>query len=480
MLFPSSKKMKIEVPAFLGGMNGSVDENVLSLAQAKEVVNFDVSGGALRAGLGLSELDFGGCQNFKQRLAEVGNILWVCQFRRMKQDGARGDFLICLSEAGDLVAVDIVSDQPNKTIWTGIEEVPVAVNYNLESEDVVIFCGKNFPMIVWNGVDDAYSVADAPQVTSMVVHYERLFATASGAEKNSVWFSDDLDPTNWTLSLLEAGFVQMVDERGASNKVLSFLDYVYVFREYGIARISGYGDQTQFLVSQLSTSSGKIFPNTVTLCGDVVLFLAEDGIYSFNGLSTTKILPAFTSFFEGVDNTDAVATAGDGKWFLSAKMWLENADGIRVLTPVVLEYDLNKKKVCVGTGLGVVCLAPLRTEQGSKVLAVAEHNGTKTVYEIDHSGAVLGESLSGVWKSTWSDLSCPQMQKMVRRIALYTKNWATVTIETDSQKQVVDFYGDRHPDYRMVAVRGTRMRFVIEANAKDAEISGFVAELFLR
>ena len=84
-------------------------------------------------------------------------------------------------------------------------------------------------MLVYNGVDEAYRVAQAPKISSMTVHYERLFATSTG-ESNQIWFSKELDPINWDINLESAGFIEMNDERGALLKVMSFLDYVYVFR----------------------------------------------------------------------------------------------------------------------------------------------------------------------------------------------------------------------------------------------------------
>ena len=71
--------------------------------------------------------------------------------------------------------------------------------------------------------------------TSMDIHYERLFVTTTN-EKSKVLFSDDLDPTLWSIDLSEAGFIEMVDERGALNRVISFNDYLYIFRDYLAAR----------------------------------------------------------------------------------------------------------------------------------------------------------------------------------------------------------------------------------------------------
>jgi hypothetical protein len=44
--------------------------------------------------------------------------------------------------------------------------------------------------------DAAYKIDNAPAFTGITMHFERMFATG-GDENNTVWFSDDLDPTNW-------------------------------------------------------------------------------------------------------------------------------------------------------------------------------------------------------------------------------------------------------------------------------------------
>ena len=74
-------------------------------------------------------------------------------------------------------------------------------------------------------------VNNAPKITSMCVHYERIFATVQD-NQNALWFCKEFDPTKWEIDGTGAGFIEMVDERGYLTKVISFLDYVYIFREY--------------------------------------------------------------------------------------------------------------------------------------------------------------------------------------------------------------------------------------------------------
>ena len=481
---PQSKTVSVSVGSFVGGMNGMLDENVLPPKSAREVVNLDCHNGALVSGIGVKSV-CGEDENndLAARLFELSAPKKLYHFRRVDGNGERADFLIAL-DGGNLVAIDLFCPQnSNQIIWSGLAEEPNCVNYNLNGTDVIIFSFGSGTMIVWDGENSAYSVADAPAISSMALHYERLFATGQNAEQNTVWFSDDLDPTNWSLSLDEAGFIQMADERGASLRVVSFLDYVYVFREYGISRISGYGDQTQFLVSQLSCQTGKIFPDTVTLVGDRILFLAEDGMFSFNGLSATKILPSLNDYFVGADNTNAVAVAGEGKWFLLCNMMLENNLQQKTQTQVVLEYSIAENKVILGKGTGIVSLCSLRLPLGSRVFAIVDKSKTSVVQngsispigsgflvgEVDHSGTVFGLSLVGEWKSPWTDIGFSDAVKILRKVSLCTNGKKVeLRLATDRGSTELEFgCGGKKVETKLVALRGDKLRFVLLGESKD-------------
>ena len=481
---PSSKNVSILVNSFRDGMSGVVEENILPFSYARELLNLDSTNGALRPGVGVENIDAGANSlALKLRLDALDRPQRLYHFRKIDDSGDRTDFLIAYSE-GNLIAIDYFNPQnENTVIWSNLTEIPISTNYNLGGEDVIIFSFSTGGMVVWNGVDNAYFVADAPAISSMSLHYERLFATSNKKDQNTVWFSDDLDPTNWSLSLDEAGYIQMTDERGAALKVVSFLDYVYVFREYGIARISGYGDQTQFLVSQLSCQTGKIFPETVTLVGDRILFLAEDGAYSFNGLNATKIMPELNSYFVGADNSSAVAVAGEGKWCLLCNLMLENDLMQSVQTKVLIEYDTSTKKALVSRGLGIVSLCALRLPSGSKVLAVVNKANTEVyvgssisslgegfaIGEISKTGALFSSSLVGIWKSAWSDIGYSNAAKIVRKISLDTKGQALgLTVETE-RASVSTTIGNatKNTDIKLVNLRGDKIRFVLFGAAKD-------------
>ena len=125
-----------------------------------------------------------------------------------------------------------------------LADAPESECYNFNGTDVIIFSKSGGGICIYDGVT-ATVVNDAPIITSMCVHNERLFVTTGGVD-NALWFSDDFDPTNWNVSLTEAGFIDMNDFRGDMKRVVSFGDYLYVFRTFGITRITAYSDQRLF------------------------------------------------------------------------------------------------------------------------------------------------------------------------------------------------------------------------------------------
>ena len=63
------------------------------------------------------------------------------------------------------------------------------------------------------------------------------------------------------------------------------------------------------------SSSGKIYADSVVLCGNEVVFLATDGLYKFDGISCVKILDNLTPAFIGIDNQNCSAAYFENKYY---------------------------------------------------------------------------------------------------------------------------------------------------------------------
>ena len=445
---PRVQKLRTGIANFSGGADFFSDESVMNMSTARDCYNFDHSGGALKTGYGLKSYDgFSGL-----------NIKAVWLFTRFDYDtGERDDKLIAAGADGKLWYKNAGGEEVLRLGATEFKVTPSFINYRLYGDDVVLICSPEDGMFVWDGKAQPYKVENAPRITSMALHYERLFVTVDG-EKNAVWFSDDLDPTNWDASLSGGGFIQMIDERGALNRVVSYLNYVYVFRDYGISRITAFGAQSEFSVGNLFVSSGRIYPGSVALCGDVVIFLAEDGLYAFDGVSTTKLLKNLDGLFSGGENSAAYYASG--KYYLAFK----RSGGEGNVNDALLVLDVNRGGYALGQGLDITGFG--KTDDGS-VIAITSSGAAGLIVK---SGAYFDEPLKKKWRVPITDMG-DERRKFVRQVSLATKYPCTLTLRSDEKELKLKFNGAVGIQRKRVSFSGRRIGFDIETDCADAEIS---------
>ena len=476
--------MRVKITDF-GGVNLKKSENISPVTQARRAFNFSSHSGALTAGLGIKDIAdnlFNSPEKNTKLKSELGahkNIKRTYFAKKYNLDlGAREDKLMFVDVQGRLHCFPLSSaqfDETAKNITTvgnlKFSAPPQAINYRLNSTDVTIFTNAVDPMVVFGATQGVYKVIDAPHITSMALHYERLFATVDG-EKSAVWFSDDLDPTNWSVSLTEAGFIQMLDERGALLKVLAFGDYVYVFRDFGISRITAYADQQSFSVGHLFVSSGRIYPNTVMACGDVVIFLASDGLYRFDGINCTKILTGLDKGFLGLDNTSACVGFFENKFYLACKFRFDEMDEIPLENNAVIEVDINSFSADILFGVCVFDINTVLSEEFSGVCVCVKLNDNQTkVGVFDHSGSVFGEATKKEWTSPLTDLGYPAKRKMIRRVCVTTLTPCEVVLANeDGYEKRLKFKGSPRPQELVTRLFGARFSFKFLTSSARPEI----------
>jgi hypothetical protein len=466
----------VRLSDFSRGINKGKDENILPLNYAAMTYNFSARDGALKDGVGLAPFVFNGAD-----MSPPANIrpLRAWHYRRYDPIGCKpDDRLVIYAEDGGLYA---------RSLWYGGEFTaiegadfsapPDALNYRLNGDDVLIFCSGGENMTVWDGENYPYTVTDSPRITSMDVHFERLFATVDG-ERRQVWFSDDLDPTNWDLTPDDAGFIEMTDERGALLRAVSFLDYLYVFREYGISRISASGGQEEFAVSQLFVSSGRIRAETVTPCGDKILFLADDGLYAFNGLSAVRVLGDMSPLFNRIANDSASAAYCDNKYYLACR--LDYGDGQIIgcearpdyVNNTVIELDLSDMRCYLSRGIDVSHMAAVKCGgTGAAVIACARNaDGEGMLAELDRSGAVDGVPLPKKWITPMTDFGTDKT-KILKHISLQTDTDITLRIVSDGESKTVTAHGGAGIRRVPVNVKGKTLCVSFECAVSGARIS---------
>ena len=426
---------------FSANVDMRFDDAVLAEGTASKISGFDVTDGALTDGYGVED-----CPEYS---GKKGQTVW--QFTRY--DNEANEYKTCnmYCDVNGYVHYNYGDG------WVILQHVsfstlPDALTYRLYGDDSLIMTSPTDKMFVWDGVSSAQRIIDCPFISSMTMHYERMFATTPG-ESNAVYYSDDLDPTNWNASsMTEGGYVQLLDERGKLLKVVDFLDYVYVFREYGISRMTAYADQMDFRVANLYVSGGRIYPGSVCVCGDTVMLLASDGLYSFDGYNVTKRLKT-VKFLPSPHST---AVYADGKYYLSACIENEGENDTLVV------YDL---------GAGTFTLSPLSIKKlckaGENVYAIMNDN---RIGKVTKCGSVFGQPYEKVWESGETDMQSGEV-KTISLITARSDGNATLTLTADGKRRTFELTPGGGITRIKPTVSGKVFRFRLSSSETDANIS---------
>ncbi|MDE6401610.1 MAG: hypothetical protein K2L54_03255, partial [Clostridiales bacterium] len=382
------------------------NESVLDINTAAECYNFDCTSGALRPACGVKA---------HPAVPSSAARYWVYRFYSDETGGYVDQYVFQLTNG----LLRYYDSSTGKTVYiSGFPYPPVnALNYRLDSKDVLLMSAEGKRLIVWNG-KRLQEYANSPEISSMAIHYERLFVT-SNEQPTKVFFSDDLDPTNWDISSDGGGFIELLDERGELNKVVSFGSYLYIFRDHGISRVTAFGDQREFSVLNLFVTTGRIYPSSIATCGACMMFLASDGLYMFDGYECQRVLANLDGLITPDD--DCASAYADGKYYLACKMNFRDgktvgcesgdhiANGLLSFDPVTGEYSVTR-------GLDIRFMNKC-TYEGEDFLMCRD--GSKSGV-ICADGCRFDEILPKHWQSPATDFATPDRTKVLRE--LYIKS----------------------------------------------------------
>ncbi len=460
------KRSIITISDFSRGIVTDRDGYLLPLNQATSAFNFNFLSGVLKDGFGIKECPLYEGHSPKFELTNQPKKIYY--YKRFDKENSRYvDYLMLYCSDGFIYKNLLGSGlQFEKIEQLYFSKAPESVVYTYNGEDVIIF-STNDEFKIYNGIQVTV-VEDCPTITSMCIHNERLFAT-EGGEKTSLWFSDDFDPTNWAISLDQAGYIDLRDGRGSLLKVLSFGGYVYVFRNYGITKVSAYGDQSDFWVEGISSNSGKIFGKSITHCGDKIIYLAQDGFYCFGGGKPTKILERLQGVISEVDNEEAKGVYFNGKYYCSLKIKTDKD----IIEKVLLCYDIKSGDFIIGRGLNLIDFCILEGENNCELLFVCE--GRDIIGKLSNKAQFFGESLQKIWRSGKSDLGVFK-QKYLTKIYANTLSPLKIRVKSEKESRTLHFIGSPSNQMQLASVRGDIFEIEVICDTPNCKINNISLE----
>ena len=278
------------------------------------------------------------------------------------------------------------------------ETSPITLTYKKDDLDAIILADKE-KMMIWKTNKSPYQVENAPIITSMCMNEGVLFCTLQ-QPAFKIWYATDLDLENVGNISSYSGYISLEDELGDAKKILTFNEDVYIFREYGISKINYL--QKNITVSQIYASNSQILPNTVSVCGNMIIFMTFDGLYTFNGTKVEKIDINIKNMLDGI-NISASASSLSHYYFLALRLNYED----EIKTNLTEDY-VNNSILIINTddltfqimrGYDVLQFYPLKTNVFEKMLFCSNSVEKDKIKEIEFNSTSQDGNMPKLWTS---------------------------------------------------------------------------------
>lgn len=275
---------------------------------------------------------------------------------------------------------------------------PIVLTYKKNDADAVIIASED-QMKIWRTGYSPQTIEDVPIITSMCMNEGVLFCTIK-EPAFKVWYALDLNAEKIGEIGTSSGFVSLDDELGDARKILTFNEDVYVFRDYGISKINCV--KNEITVSQIYLSNTKVYANTVSLCGNCILFMTKDGLYSFNGVKVKKVDIDLSEMT--INNDAAVASSLGEKYYVALN--IDFGDDKQVLCEqsdyvnnAIIEVDTEDYSYEIIRGVDVKFMLPVKTETFEKMLVIFNSGPIDKIGEIKKTSKYIDENLPKFWAS---------------------------------------------------------------------------------
>ncbi len=277
------------------------------------------------------------------------------------------------------------------------DSAPIILDFKKEDSDAIILASEN-NMKIWQTGYSPYTIEDVPIITSMCMNDGVLFCCIK-EPAYKIWFATDLNPENVGNITKNSGYISLEDNIGEARKILAFDESVYVFRDYGITKISKY--QNDFSATQVYLSNTKIFVNTVNVCGNVILFMTREGLYSFNGVKVKKTGISLINSLN-VENDGAVASSLGEKYYLALRINFdddnENFEENDCINNAILVVNTCDFSYEIIRGVDVKSMLAVKTEVFEKMLLIFNNGPVEKIGEITDKSVFMNNPLPKFWE----------------------------------------------------------------------------------
>lgn len=367
-------------------------------------------------------------------------------------------------------------------IRSDFTDIPVTVPYKYNDIEFLIFSGKGTTILAGNG--GYRELENVPSFYSCINHYGMFFGITITNPPKLVYTTQSNIET-WDDTLVKN--LDFSDERGELTKLVSFNDYVYIFRSYGITQLSKYSPDEDFSISHLYRACSYINPRTICAFKDNVYFVEDNMLKSFNGNSVKDIEVNAYKYMKGVTNTNLCGTCFQGKYFLACKCDFGDDEVVGCegysegyVNNTLISYDLTTGEEEILRGVDVNQIMNFATPFKSKLLACFKNQHIDKIGQLTFNGKLFGETLQSKYETTFVDFGEKSEYKTLTKITYKSSGDFLCTILFDGKEKSFTLKGDGKIKTKRISLTGKEFKFILKSISSPIDIDDFVVTAKVR
>lgn len=421
-------------------------------------------------------------------------------------DGSRKRNVIVTTE--DTVYVWDETSYVWRPLFTGAKSGEWGFITYQRADDIILIMGNGVdPVKVWDGISEKLEDLEGAPCKGrfFALHYERMWMTGDPEKPNSVFYSRQFDPNDWTGDIEDpaAGGGQVdlptFESGGYITGIYTSSNEVIIMKESTAFRIYG-TSPSSYMAYEVVGGIGTKAERAIVTSGGNQYFITRHGLGVQSGSAVSMIndraLPRVFDdmYFKGADIRMNIAyqnTACGTKF--DSKLWFAVPLGDSEQNNAMVEYDPARESIMLHRGINVVDFA-LTDQEDDYVLFVGENTaGEFKVFAYGGSYSYDGVAQKSVWESAWQEMGDRGRKKILRQVRLFgnifkvdeyskVKASVKVTVETDRGQfthQIHPFPFRNLPQSFQFGMRlsGERFRIIIESGENSRFHFGGSVEL---
>jgi hypothetical protein len=203
----------------------------------------------------------------------------------------------------------------------------------LGKDAIVVANGTDAPFM-WDGTTDAvFSSSDCPGDGQFPTYHKDKLFMVSNADPSTILWSEEFAVDTWTATNLW----RVKDGDGdVITALVPFLGELVIFKRYSIHSLRG-NNLTDFRLDEIVPDKGAVVQKAIARKGNYLYFVADDGLYAYNGLRVVNIIQDALPNLWATVNKQYLSGSAVGTW--DKYVWFSLPETTSVYNNMVLLYE---------------------------------------------------------------------------------------------------------------------------------------------